>query len=25
VREVCISEIGKRPEVTVLVSRLMAE
>ncbi len=24
-REVCISEIGKRPEVTVLVSRLMAE
>lgn len=24
-REVCVSEIGKRPEVTVLVSRLMAE
>jgi ribonuclease J len=25
VRDVCVSEIGKRPEVTVLVSRLMAE
>ncbi|MDG4649073.1 ribonuclease J [Roseibacterium sp. SDUM158017] len=25
VREVCVSEIGKRPEVTVLISRLMAE
>jgi ribonuclease J len=25
VRDVCVSEIGKKPEVTVLVSRLMAE
>jgi ribonuclease J len=24
-RDVCVSEIGKKPEVTVLVSRLMAE
>jgi ribonuclease J len=24
-RDVCMSEIGKKPEVTVLVSRLMAE
>jgi ribonuclease J len=24
-RDVCVSEIGKKPEVTVLISRLMAE